>query len=239
MGSVNLLSIITELFPSHETLDEMASTLPPDPLDASLAVIDPLVQPGSLFSHTPAGEADRYDSQGCSTYSRIMNALIKVVSEERSLLHTNPWMLRHLIILFFAASDRRMVRGLTSPYFSQSVSEDLLLSIERNAKMLTSFALINAGSSGTEFHTEILQAYATKDAFKLNDEGLAPLVLSVLEAARRSDVIRDARALHMVLQHVLNGAEANDAEKWLSFSQKIGKQSEYPRFLVGDLLIAT
>lgn len=226
LGPIGYGSVINELFPSQEALDDLLQTLPPDPLDPSLAVVDPLVPPASHFSRRIT-EATKYDSQGCSAYARVIGALLKVVTTERSLLRTNLWLLRHFILLSLAASDQRMVRAAKSSYFALDVSEDLLRTIENGAKTLTSFGLADIGEGGSAWHAEIVRAFTTKTALKVEDGGLASFVLSVLSAARKEDTVRDTRVLYIVLQHVLNDAETSDAEKWLSLSRKIEKQSKY------------
>ncbi len=109
------VDLFRDLFPSQAELDGMLQDLPSDPSDYSLAVVDRLIPPPSLWKMEQE-PLQSFDKAGCSEYARIVNTLLAIAISDRKLARDNMWLLPHFISLYVAARD-----ALRSP------SDDLVL----------------------------------------------------------------------------------------------------------------
>ena len=217
--SVNLLQ---DIFPSQEVLDDRLRDLPSNTLDPALAIVEPFIPPASLWGDTDESPIQLYDRFGMCEYSRIVNALLVVASENRDLVRQNMWLLRHFLILSIAATDRRMMPSATSGYFSEDVDPDMLQEIPTRVKALTAYLLSEMYDEG--WHASVIQSFSNgKDSADM-DHGPSSFVVDLLKTVTEGNSSRESRVLLRVLQHLLNGAATSDAEQWVSLAKRIEKQ---------------
>ena len=82
----------------------MLQTIPSDPPDYSLAIVDRLIPPPSLWK-LEQEPLQVFDKAGFSEYARIVNSLLTVAISDRKLARDNLWLLPHFISLYLAAKD--------------------------------------------------------------------------------------------------------------------------------------
>ncbi|KAL5514390.1 hypothetical protein ACEPAG_2478 [Sanghuangporus baumii] len=218
------IDLLQDLFPSQEMLEDRLQNLPSNPIDATLAIVDPLIPPPSLWHDDVIEHLDQpSDRTGMFEYSRIVNALLVAATDNRDLVRQNIWLLRHFLILTLAATEKQMVPSAVSGYFSQDVAPDVLQEIATRTKSLTAFLL--SETYDEEWHTEIVRTFVTgKDRLAWNRDP-SSFVVDLLKLATKDNGLRESRVLYMVLRHLLNGAVTNDAEQWMTLTRRIEKQA--------------
>ncbi|KAL5521576.1 hypothetical protein ACEPAF_2324 [Sanghuangporus sanghuang] len=218
------IDLLQDLFPSQEVLEDRLRDLPSNPIDAALAIVDPLIPPPSLWHDDTIEHSDQpSDRTGMFEYSRIVNALLVAATDNRDLVRQNIWLLRHFLILTLAASERQMVPSAISGYFSHDVAPDVLQEIATRAKALTAFLL--SETYDEEWHTEIVRTFVTgKDRLAWNRDPFS-FVVDLLKLATKDNGLRESRVLYMVLRHLLNGAVTSGAEQWMTLARRIEKQA--------------
>ncbi|CDO70174.1 hypothetical protein BN946_scf184774.g2 [Trametes cinnabarina] len=212
-------NMISDIFPSQEDLSAMLDDLPSTPLDPSLAVIDPLVPPPTLY-RTSGNDALEYDSRGLSKYARVVTGLLHHFADDRQAARENVWVLRHLFALAIYAEELKHVPSADSPVFASSVPKATLQGVVDKVQQIATYLL---SSTAQEFwHTKVINTLLGQSTSS-ELEGAGQLVVEVVERAKRQDNVRSSRILHMILQHALSNATKTDADQWMLVARKIEK----------------
>ncbi|KAH9941137.1 uncharacterized protein BXZ73DRAFT_75106 [Epithele typhae] len=217
------INVLAEIFPSRDEIDRLLTELPPAPLDASLAVVDPLVPPPTQF-RAAANEAPDCDNQGFSVYARVVHGLLLHLADDRQTAKTNFWALHHFLALAIYAEDEKHLPALQSPVFSQSVSRATLQNITDRTLQIATYLL----SSFTEetWHADVTKVLLGQGSAERLD-GAGKLIVDLISNARTQDTVRESRVLHMILHHVLNTATKADAEQWMAVARRLERQAPH------------
>ena len=205
----------------------MLNSLPSNPLDPTLAIIDPLIPPLSTWEYEVRPE-QAYDCSGLSKYSRMIFALLQEVTENRDLIRENIWILRHFLSLSLVALEHVRIPAVDSPFFSREVNEDTLLEISAMTEKLTSLLLSDVGDDG--WHGSVVQSYLKGGAQSIaqsSSDYRKAFTIDILSLASNKDSIRDSRVLYEVMRHILKGASQSDADEWVTLSRHIEKRGEF------------
>lgn len=215
------ISLLPDLFPPSETLDGMLRQLPHDPVDYSLAVIDPLIPP-DVEPSTEGPEST--DGRGFSSYARIINALLRMFLEDRNLARRNLWALRHFIALSIYASDYQKVPAGVSPVFDARALAGLGEVIAR-VNQVTAYLLLGSLGRVADGWRERVVKRVVEGKYGANDgrTNLEQLVVDVIRVAVESDSVLDTRVLKTVLEDVLEDLEVEEAEEWIGLARKLEK----------------
>lgn len=196
----------------------MLDDLPSDPIDSSLAVLDPLLPPATSFKNTNKSQQD-FDSEGNSSYARIVSAVLQVLAEDRHLAKHNVWTLRHLFALYLYAEDFLTVPSATSFIFGPTTSRSYLREIVAKLQQVTTYLLTT--SLEDSFHSDVIKAASTgQTAYSAGVDGL--LVNLIIHSAQH-DNIRDARILRRILQHLFSNVTKEEADQWMGVVRKFEK----------------
>ena len=209
---------LLDFFPSSEKLDEMLDELPSDPIDASLAVLDPLLPPATAFKDTNQSQQN-VDTQGNSSYARIVSAMLQVLAENRHLAKHNVWTLRHLFALYFYAEDFLSVPSATSFVFGPNTSKSYLREIVAKIQQVTTYLLTTFMEDS--FHSRVIKAAAVGETFF--SAGIDGLLVNLIIHSAKYDNIRDARILRRTLQHLFSNVTKEEADQWMSVVRKFEK----------------
>lgn len=215
---------ILDLFPPKDTIESMLQSFPSNPLDPTLAIVDPLIPPPSTWKQETHSEED-YDCGGLSKYSRLIYALLQEVTDNRDLMRENIWVLRHFLVLSLVALEHVRIPALNSPFFSREVNGETLLEISAVTEKLTSLLLSDVGDDG--WHKAVVQAYIKSDGKDIDPSTgdiRKDFTISMLSIASKEDKIGDSRVLYEVMRHILKGATRTDAEEWVTLSRHIEKR---------------
>ncbi|KAI0371298.1 hypothetical protein BV20DRAFT_1035310 [Pilatotrama ljubarskyi] len=212
---------LSDIFPPQEELAAMLDALPSTPLDASLAVIDPLVPPATLYRS--GGEVPTvYDSVGFSQYARVVNGLLQYLVDDRQTARENVWVLRHLLALAIYAEEAKHLPSLQSPLFARSVSRAVLQGIMDKVQQLAAYLL--SSTADENWHAQVTNALLAQSASASDTlHGAAELVVELVNRAKRQDSVRTSRILHMIMQHALSNATKADADQWMLVARKMEK----------------
>ncbi|OCH91295.1 hypothetical protein OBBRIDRAFT_887096 [Obba rivulosa] len=214
------VDLVSDIFPPRSELDAMLDRLPSVPLDASLAVIDPLVPPLSLyepeFVKNPA-----FDIVGFSQYARVVGTMVRHLATARHAAKENMWILRHLLAFGLYADEWLNVPYVQSPLFWSHASKAVLKELISKIQQLTTYLLSSMQEDG--WHAAVVNAILAGKSETLDDAGKA--VYDLVEHGKREDAIRESRILRTVLQHVLSGSTKEEADQWILLARKIEKQA--------------
>lgn len=210
---------IMDLVPSREKLDSMLSIFPIDPADASISLRSPLL-PLSGLEDPPMTVADNYDLDGYSSYARIISLLLDAFLEDRIVAKAHPWALRHFIALAIYAEDVLDLPNSSSEVFdARTVSSLALQQLVHKVQQATTYFLSDVGDDQS-WHQKVTAACV--DAKAQNEiDGIGKLVAGQLQSATSNDNPRDARILHMVLQHILSHTSKAEGDLWMGVCRKI------------------
>ena len=224
------LDILHDLFPTPDELESMLQDLSPEPIDASIAVLDPLIPPSSRQMQTKPKSTDR---RGFSAYARIVTGLLHALVDERWLAKRNMWALRHFLALSIYAQDLKNVPSEVSksPVFDDRVTPAALLDIITKVKQLSVYLFNSMASKAEEsWRTVVLDRLLNESARKTPKEGLNELQTFLLDTftfAKQRDATRDTRALKMVLDPLLaDGIEVAEADLWIQLARKFERTCE-------------
>ncbi|THV07136.1 hypothetical protein K435DRAFT_710473 [Dendrothele bispora CBS 962.96] len=228
---------IHELLPSRTELDAILDSLSPDPIDPSLAVLDPLIPPSSFFT-TDEGATDipfSCDSNGCSSYARLVIALVHVVLQDRQIAKDNMWILRHLLSLSLYTEDLINVPEAKSPVFSKTAVNagtamtadadggsgfdlsELVLKIQQ----IVTYVLTSVTSE--RWRQSALDVSNGKGSVDSLAVPHARFLVDIAQLSQRADTSRECRVLYNVLQHALDDIEKDEADSWILFARRIEK----------------
>ncbi|KAF8531403.1 hypothetical protein JB92DRAFT_2851839 [Gautieria morchelliformis] len=212
------------VIPSLSEFDTMLKSTSTDPIDGSLAILEPLVSPFTMDSSTRRVRWNRnFDNSGFSPYARGVTALLHVLTTDRHIARENMWALRHALTLALFASEVLQVPGAESPVFrGQQVAASELKEITRLAQQVASFLLTNVGEGS--WHQVIVDVLLGKAPLsKLDTTG--EFVRLVFEQSKLHDTVRDSLVLHTVLQHVLRNATKEDSDRWVELARSVEDQA--------------
>ncbi|RPD56966.1 hypothetical protein L226DRAFT_615267 [Lentinus tigrinus ALCF2SS1-7] len=213
------VNVLSDIFPSRTDIDGMLEALPSAPLDASLAIVDPLVPPPSQY-RTSKITLPEYDSQGFSKFARVVHGLLVYLMDDRQAARENIWVLHHFLSLSIYAEDLKHLPSAESPVFSKTVSRSTLQSLVDKVQQLSTYLL--SPTAEEQWHSAVTNALVAQGPTSGLD-GVGQLVVDLISRAKRHDTVRESRVLHMILRHALSTATKGDAEQWMLVARKIEK----------------
>ncbi|KAH9887215.1 hypothetical protein C8Q73DRAFT_713250 [Cubamyces lactineus] len=213
------VDILTSVFPPQEELSAMLDALPSTPLDPSLAVVDPLVPPPTIYKAKEVVPSE-YDTMGFSTYARVIYGLLLYLADDRQAAKENAWALRHFFSLSIYAEELQLLPSAESPVFARSVARSVLQGILDRVQQLATYLL--SSTAEELWHTKVTNALLAQSAADVLD-GAGKLVVDIVTRAKRQDSVRTSRILHMILQHALSNATKVDADQWMLVARKMEK----------------
>jgi hypothetical protein len=216
------ISLLRDIFPSADALNATLRQLPQDPIDYSIAVINPLIPPEINLSKR---EPKATDSRGFSSYARIVVALLQVFSEDRTLAKANLWALRHFIALSIYAGDFQKVPAGVSPVFDVRALAGLGEVIGR-VQQITAYLLLGSLVNVSDGWRRSIVKRVGESNYSGNETGLERFVLDTIRVAVESDSILDTRILQIVLEDVLDEIETEEAEDWIGLARKLERRGK-------------
>jgi len=213
-----------DLVPPRDKLDSMLSVFPTEPADASISLRSPLL-PLSCLEDPPQAAEENYDLDGYSSYARIISLLLDVFLEDRIVAKIYPWALRHFIALAIYAEEVPDLSSSSSIVFdAKIVSSSALQQLTHKVRQVTTYVLSDVGD-GQSWHQKVTAA--CMDAKAQHDIGeIGEFVTSLLRTVVSNDNPRDARILHMILQHVLSHTSKREGDLWMGVCRKIETKGE-------------
>ncbi|KAF5370318.1 hypothetical protein D9758_006910 [Tetrapyrgos nigripes] len=221
---------IHELVEADAEFNAILVDLPSDPIDPSLAVLDPLIPPASSFSEETVSPPS-CDTHGYSYYARLVIALLHIALDNRRVARENMWILRHLLALSQYAEDLLNIPTGQSPVFSRAAidagndegdSEFELGELVVKIQQIVTYALTSATTEG--WRLDALSALDGKESAK-SLQPHAQFLVDVIRLTQSVDTARECRVLYNVLQHVMDDIEKDEAESWVSYARKIEKSA--------------
>lgn len=190
-----------------------------DPIDPSLAIIEPLAPPVITNPSTRGAQWNgKFDKSGFSPYARGVTALLHVLTSDRYIARENMWSLQHALTLALFASEVLQVPRADSPVFrGQQVPGPELKKITHLTQQVTAF-LLTTGEG--PWHRDVVDTLLGKtQPSKLDSMG--EFVRLVFEQSKLHNTVRDSLILHTVLRQVLRNATKEDAERWIEVARGI------------------
>ncbi|KAG7097872.1 hypothetical protein E1B28_005184 [Marasmius oreades] len=219
------------LLPSEADLNRMLDSLASDPIHHSLAVLEPLIPPPSMFleeSFSPPS----FDSHGHSHYARLVTALISIIVEDRQTAKQNVWILRHLFAFSIYAEDLINFPAGRSPLFSKTAIDFELGDLVSKVHQITTYILFTSGNE-TKDALEVLTGKS-----KVETAGLTKFIVDMIKVSQATETIRDFRVLCRVLHHVFDDVERNEAEQWAAFARSIERTAPNTSIAIMSLINA-
>jgi len=216
---------IMDLVPSREKLDSMLSTLPTEPMDASISLRSALL-PLSGLEDPPPITGEGYDLDGHSSYARIVSLLLAAFLGDRIVAKAHPWALRHFIALAIYAEEVLDLPDSSSGVFDgKTVPFSTLQQLTHKVQQITTYVLSDV-EDGQSWHQRITAA--SLDVKVQKDVGeTGQFVIDLLRAAASNDNPRDARILHTILQHILSHTSRGEGELWMGVCRNIETKGKY------------
>ncbi|TFK41660.1 hypothetical protein BDQ12DRAFT_678315 [Crucibulum laeve] len=216
------IDLLFDILPSTVDMQDMLSHLPAHAIDPSLAVINPLVPP-STPAHKHHQHSDRlFDRRGFGSYARATHVLLSLFLEERQLAKQNIWALQHFLALSIYAHDFQSVPSAQSPVFDSKALVSDLTSMILKIRQITTYLLL---SSQDENWCQHALSAITDQKYSLPLNPLAQFLVDMINKARESDTVRDARVLGIILEHVLDDIEKPEGELWVMFARKLERSA--------------
>lgn len=209
---------LSDFFPPSGKLAEMLDDLPSNPMDTSLAVLDPLLPTGTAFKNTDESQRD-FDSEGNSSYARVVSALLQALAEDRHLARGNVWTVRHLFALYLYAEDYLSVPNAPSFVFGPNTSKSYLRDIISKLQQVTTYLLTT--SLDDSFHSNVIKSASAGQA--TSSEGVDGLLVNLIIHSAKHDNIRDTRILRRTLQHLFSNVTKQEADQWMGVVRKFEK----------------
>lgn len=202
----------------------MLDALPSTPLDASLAVVDPLVSPSVQYRSLefPKGVADTH---GLTKYARIVHGLLLYLVDDRQTAKENPWVLHHFLALALYAEEAKHLPAVESPIFSNTVTRTTLQGILDRVQQAAAYLL--SSTTDEKWHTTVTNVLVGQATVSTGLDGIGRLVVDLINRATRYDAVRESRILHMILRHALSTATKADSEQWMLVARKLEKLGKY------------
>ncbi|KDQ60057.1 hypothetical protein JAAARDRAFT_32435 [Jaapia argillacea MUCL 33604] len=213
------LNFLKDVIPSHKRLSAMLESLPSDPIDPSLTVLDPLVPPPSVFNSRRVFD-QHFDSAGYSGYARVIYALLQFIMKHRQGARENTWALLHLLALATYAQDFLKVPSGRSAVFSKSISKSNLEDIISKVHQVATYLL--SSPSESQWHLNVIQS-VDQETNNPTLDYTGRFLADLIKLSKKTDTIRDCRILSSVLQPVLSAAGKDDADQWMLLARRLEK----------------
>ena len=230
----------------------MLDDLSPDAIDPSIAILDPLIPPFTLQSHSKTAKSKQEtDRRGFTTYPRIVNALLQVFIEDRQLAKKALWVLRHFLTLSVYALDLRNVPSPTipssalstsskhdsndySPVFDHDVvTTSALRDVVSRVKQMSVYLLGSAvdqddgGSWRQVVLGKLLKDAPASGKIESTKQGMNQIqqfLWDVIVYAKEKDKLRDTRVLKIILESVFSDVvDVGEADLWIQLARKLEK----------------
>ncbi|PPQ64462.1 hypothetical protein CVT24_008472 [Panaeolus cyanescens] len=243
------INAITELLPSPQNFDSLLNDISTDSVDPSLAVSEPWLASLGLRTAKNASPPTT-DHFGFSSYARLSNALLQILSESPHLAPQNLWAVRHLLALQLFASDLLAVPSSASanPAFAASAISVNLEGLVSKVKQVVPSIILAAieGESQTWRRTVVdklmeVESGKKEEAVKQGLTGAQAFLFGLIRQARVSETLQDSRILRIVLNQVLGKSfnDISEAESWMLFARKIEKSAQRTSIVVVATLTNT
>jgi hypothetical protein len=200
-------------------LDQLLGDIPSDPIDSSLAVLDPLLPPPSSYQNEVVTK-QIYDGRGYSKYARVVCALLQFLIEDRQLARRNFWALRHFLALSIYADDLLQIPTAPSVAFHQRISGNKLRDIIAMVHQMSTYLLTSTMDNG--LHLKIIMS-VSEDRADSSLGGLGGFLFDLVTNSKRLDLVRESRILRRVLQPLLANASIDEADQWMVLARKLEK----------------
>jgi hypothetical protein len=217
-------------------LSSLLAKMSPLPIDASMAVLDPLLASSSGKYQPPSSPTN--DVHGFSSYARGVYALLEFFSANRTLAKKSLWAVRHFIALSIYAHDFQSVPAHASPAFderafgSHGLAPSLSEVISRVDQMTTYLLISSTEGTGEEDWRKyaVDSLLNEKETPQSQAHALSRFVVQVVNEAKRSDLPRETRVLRLVLEHVLDDdMDTATGDLWIQLSRKLERSGmAYP-----------
>lgn len=205
-----------EIFPSKKELDAMLDILPPNPVDVSLAVIDPLVPTAIEDDNDNEVSEAVVDRSGYSSYARVVTALLHYFSDERQLAKENVWALRHFLAFAQYADEKLQFPEAESSLFGRAVSPTALQDLTAKVDQITAYVLSSVPDES--WFSPIISSLLNGQP---PSSGIGRLLYDLVYDSAGRDTVRESRVLHSVLQHILTSATKAEADQMIMLARKI------------------
>jgi len=214
---------LSVLPPPSEFHHLLITTTPADPVDPTLAMIEPLIPFSPSTSKTKQALTHiNFDSSGYSPYARATRALLHALISDRHIARMNLWALQHVLTLALLASEAMQVPNADNPVFKKGfVSRDELRAITRDVQKVAAFLLSSAGGEKT-WHRDLIGSLSAKGKgkeVKLDEVGT--FVRKMIEDVKETGSVRDSLVLSTVLQHILPATTKEDADGWVELAREL------------------
>jgi E3 ubiquitin-protein ligase listerin len=217
------VDIIHDIFPSPDEVNQMLRVMPSDPIHSSLAVLDPLLPPPSVYRHAPIS-TQIYDNRGYSAYARLVCALLQVSIEDRQAARRNFWALRHFLALSIYADDLLQIPTASSAAFQQNTSGNDLHNIITTVHQITTYLLTSP--MNRELHLKVITAVC-EDRSDVSLGGLGGFLADFIASSKHDDNVMDSRILRRILQPVLSDVSMYEADQWMILARRLEKTGVY------------
>ena len=213
------IDILHDILPTPCEVNKMLNSLPSDPIDPSLAVIDPLLPPPSAYYDNGTVPGQLFDDRGFSTYARIVSGVLQVLVADRQAAKRNLWALRHFLALSIYAEDLLSIPAAISPAF-QHTSESNLRDIVTKVHQITTYLLTSPMDN--RFHLNIIAA-VSGDNPELAPDSIGAFLVDLVKNWKERDGIRESRILRRVLQPLLSNVNKGEADQWIGLAKMLEK----------------
>ncbi|CAL1708694.1 unnamed protein product [Somion occarium] len=211
-----------EIFPSKKELDAMLDILPPNPVDVSLAVIDPLVPTAIEDDNDNEVSEAVVDRSGYSSYARVVTALLHYFSDERQLAKENVWALRHFLAFAQYADEKLQFPEAESSLFGRAVSPTALQDLTAKVDQITAYVLSSVPDES--WFSPIISSLLNGQP---PSSGIGRLLYDLVYDSAGRDTVRESRVLHSVLQHILTSATKAEADQMIMLARKIENKAPH------------
>lgn len=211
--------IFTDLIPSHEVLDALLDNLPAGLPYESLSVMEPhLPLPSEPVDHHTD---TNFDLRGYSSYLRVTSAMVQVLQNDRQLVKSHLWTLRHIFSLIFYTDDFLNAPSGSMESYAQNAPKEGLREIMSIARQLITYILSSASETG--LHTSIINSLSGSRNVNQLPTSLEGFIADTVQRAIHQETTRETRTLYSVLQHSLSNATPAESNAWFNYSRTIEK----------------
>lgn len=228
--------IVAEIFPSAAELNEMLAAIPADAIDPSMGVIEPLIPPG-FSENEQVSITGGTDKRGFSSYARIVDALLRLSTQDRIHAKQNLWALRHFIVLSVYARDFQSVSAPVrpSPVFAATSALAGVGEAFGRVDQMTAYLLLS--SNDEQWRIKTLNAFLS--GMKEELVGLSAFLMDVISYAKEGDGVRDTRVLSVVLDRILGDIDVEEADMWIQLARKLERLAPQTAMTIAAAIAAT
>lgn len=202
----------------------MLATIPADAIDPSMGVIDPLIPPG-FSENRLVSNTGGTDKRGFSSYARIVDALLRLFTQDRTHAKHNLWALRHFIILSVYARDFQSVPTPVrqSPVFADTGALAGVGEVFGRVDQMAAYLLLSCNDE--QWRIKALDAFL--NGMKEELVGLSAFLMDVISYAKEGDGVRDTRVLSIVLDRILDDIDVEEADMWIQLARNLERLGVY------------